>query len=179
MRPHKKIEAINALFRATLAGGYDGDKSWSAVRYLRQHGNRFIFEKAAAWCVSKDPHKRARGADILCQLRRPKSTAEGSVPGFHPRLRFSFRSPLKFFRVSSRTSTMNKRSAPLYSAWDIFTTRPRCRSSYLSRIIQVMRYVSQSPAHSATSLRIWQPLKRSYPSPPMRMPMYAIGPLSL
>jgi len=84
MRPHKKIEAINALFRTTLAGGYGADKPWSAVRYLRLHGNRFIFEKAAAWCVSQNPHKRARGADILCQLQGPKQAAQRSVPGFHP-----------------------------------------------------------------------------------------------
>jgi hypothetical protein len=37
-------------------------------------GSREIFERAAAWCVSDEPLKRARGADILCQLRRAPLT---------------------------------------------------------------------------------------------------------
>jgi len=113
MRPHKKIEAINAQFRATLAGGYDGDKPWSAVRYLRLHGNRFIFEKAAAWCVSQSPYKRARGADILCQLRAPKSAAKKS------RIEIRFPNPIfvrESFEILSRLVTTESDEQALESA---------------------------------------------------------------
>jgi len=74
MRVDNRVASINALFRATLAGGYDGDQSWAAVSRLRRSGNRFIFEKARAWCSSRNPWKRARGADILCQLRARRET---------------------------------------------------------------------------------------------------------
>lgn len=41
------------------------------LRLGSAHGrSRDVFEHAAAWCRSDDPIKRARGADILCQLRR-------------------------------------------------------------------------------------------------------------
>jgi hypothetical protein len=68
-----KTADIDALFAATLVGGYDDDAPWDAVRKLRTDGNLAIFEKAAFWCQSSDPLHRARGADVLCQLRAPKT----------------------------------------------------------------------------------------------------------
>jgi HEAT repeats len=64
-------EEIEALFDATLVGDYDDEAPWSAVKELRRNGNRSIFEKAAEWCRSPEALKRARGSDILCQLRVP------------------------------------------------------------------------------------------------------------
>ena len=43
---------------------------------MRLNGSREIVEYAAAWCVSDDPLKRARAADILCQLRRAPTANE-------------------------------------------------------------------------------------------------------
>jgi HEAT repeat protein len=61
---------VERLFARTLLGGYEGDDAWEAISTLRMDGSREIFEHAAAWCLSDDPLKRARGAAILCQLRR-------------------------------------------------------------------------------------------------------------
>jgi HEAT repeat protein len=60
---------IEALFARALVGDFEAEDAWEAVGTLRLNGNREIFEHAAAWCASDDPLKRARGADILCQLR--------------------------------------------------------------------------------------------------------------
>lgn len=66
-------QEIDNLFAATLIDNYDDDAPWAAVKVLRRNGNREIFDSAAAWCASSEPLKRARGADILCQLRAPKT----------------------------------------------------------------------------------------------------------
>ena len=60
---------VEALFARTLVGDYEAEEAWDAVHALRRNGSREIFERAAAWCLSDDPLKRARGADILCKLR--------------------------------------------------------------------------------------------------------------
>jgi hypothetical protein len=62
---------IDELFAKTLTGDYDDDEPWAAVKELRSHGNRAIFERASEWCNSSDPLKRARGCDILSQLQEP------------------------------------------------------------------------------------------------------------
>jgi HEAT repeat protein len=62
---------VDALFARTLVGEYDNEDAWEAVSALHRNGNREIFERAAAWCVSDDPIKRARGAAISSQLFRP------------------------------------------------------------------------------------------------------------
>jgi hypothetical protein len=62
---------IDDLFAATLLGGYDDDAPLGAVEELRRNGNHAIFEKAAEWCRSPEPLKRARGANVLSQLRAP------------------------------------------------------------------------------------------------------------
>jgi len=67
---------IDALFAQTLVGDIDADEPWEAVRQLRENGNREIFDRASAWCESDDPIKRARGADVLCQLLR-KTRVQG------------------------------------------------------------------------------------------------------
>jgi HEAT repeat protein len=61
---------VDALFAQTLLGDYEAEEAWDAVRALRMNGCREIFERAAAWCLADDPLKRARAADVLCQLRR-------------------------------------------------------------------------------------------------------------
>jgi HEAT repeat protein len=59
---------IDDLFAQAILGDYDNDDAWEAIRTLHSTGTREVFEKAAAWCRSKEPLKRARGADILGQL---------------------------------------------------------------------------------------------------------------
>jgi hypothetical protein len=66
-------EEIDKLFNETLLGNYDDDAPWAAVSQLRLNGNQYIFEKAAKWCRNHDPKMRARGVDILCQLRPPRT----------------------------------------------------------------------------------------------------------
>ena len=61
---------VDALFAQTLLGDYEGEPAWEAVSKLRLDGSREIFERSAAWCLSDNPLKKARAADILCQLRR-------------------------------------------------------------------------------------------------------------
>jgi len=61
---------IEALFARALVGDFEAEDAWEAVGTPRLNGNREIFEHAAAWCASDDPLKRARGADILCQLEK-------------------------------------------------------------------------------------------------------------
>ena len=63
-------EKLQSLFAQTLAGDYEGHEAWDAVTALRQNGSRAVFEHAAEWIRAADPLKRARAADILCQLRR-------------------------------------------------------------------------------------------------------------
>lgn len=64
-----KSNEIQALFAQTLLGHYDDEESWAAVQALRREGSREIFEFAASWCKSGDALKRARAADVLCQLQ--------------------------------------------------------------------------------------------------------------
>jgi HEAT repeat protein len=63
-------EDINELFLRTLSGNYEDDAPWDAVAALRRMGTREVFDQAAAWCQSDVPLKRARGADVLAQLRK-------------------------------------------------------------------------------------------------------------
>jgi HEAT repeat protein len=71
----------DSLFEQTLVGGYDSEQAWAAVHTLRRHGSRDIFERAAAWCRSEDPLRRARAVDVLSQLRRaPGANASAEKP---------------------------------------------------------------------------------------------------
>ncbi|MGI9072819.1 MAG: HEAT repeat domain-containing protein [Bryobacteraceae bacterium] len=63
-----------ALFAQTLLGDYEGEDAWAAVSALRLDGSRQIFERAAEWCLSDNPLKRARATAILCQLQRAPVT---------------------------------------------------------------------------------------------------------
>jgi HEAT repeat protein len=69
---------MEALFARTIAGDLENEKAWAAVEALRQNGDRAIFEYAAVWCRSASPRERARGAAVLCQLRRADD------PPLHP-----------------------------------------------------------------------------------------------
>jgi HEAT repeat protein len=62
-------EEIDQLFAQTLMGDYDDELPWKAVSALRRIGTREVFDRAAAWCKSGNPLERARGADVLAQLR--------------------------------------------------------------------------------------------------------------
>jgi hypothetical protein len=65
-----KPSEIEALFAQTLVGAYDDEEPWEAVHKLRSSGSREVFDRVAAWCESDHPLKRARAADVLCQLQR-------------------------------------------------------------------------------------------------------------
>jgi HEAT repeat protein len=61
-------QEIDGLFAQTLVGDYDDELPWKAVSALRRIGSREVFERAAAWCKSKNEIERVRGASILSQL---------------------------------------------------------------------------------------------------------------
>lgn len=71
---------VDELFARTLSGEYDDDAPWKAVSELHNVGSREVFEKAASWCRSEDPLKRARGADVLGQLGRTADHRSNSFP---------------------------------------------------------------------------------------------------
>jgi len=72
---------IDQLFAATLSGDYDDEEPWEAIRVLRRDiGTRPVFERAAEWCRSDDPLKRARGADVLAQLGKTVGHPTNSFP---------------------------------------------------------------------------------------------------
>jgi len=73
-------EKTQILFAKALVDDYESEEAWAAVSALRMDGSRDVFEHAAAWCRSDDPLKRARGADILCQLRRGQPQEMASSP---------------------------------------------------------------------------------------------------
>ena len=67
-------EKTQSLFAQTLVGDYESKEAWAAISALRRGGSREIFEYAADWCRSGDPLKRARAADVLCQLQATEGT---------------------------------------------------------------------------------------------------------
>ena len=73
-------EAVDEIFARTLLGDYDDDAPWGAVRELHSLGTRGVFDRAAEWCTSTEPLKRARGADILAQLGRSVDHRENNFP---------------------------------------------------------------------------------------------------
>jgi HEAT repeat protein len=60
---------IERLFTRALEGDYEDDLPWEAVKTLRLSGSRKVCDQALEWCSADDPLKRARGADVICQLR--------------------------------------------------------------------------------------------------------------
>lgn len=94
---------IEELFVQTLIGDYDEDAPWEAVGKLRSLGTYEVYERAAEWCVSSDPLKRARGADVLAQIGRT---------GEHPRNKFLEES----YSVVSQLAMHEKDPRPLSSA---------------------------------------------------------------
>ena len=74
------LEHIDDLFARTLTGDYDDDTTWEAVRKLHNLGTRRVLERAAEWCASENPLKRARGADILAQIGVTREHPHNSFP---------------------------------------------------------------------------------------------------
>jgi HEAT repeat protein len=97
------VEQMDELFTQTLAGDYDDDAPWKAVGKLRHQGTRQIYERAAQWCISSEPLKRARGADVLAQIGR---TIE------HPQNNF----PEESYAVVSQLAQHEKLPLPLLAA---------------------------------------------------------------
>jgi HEAT repeat protein len=96
-------EQMDEIFAQTLSGDYDDDSPWEAVLTLRRIGSREVFERAAEWCSSDNPLKRARGADVLAQLGRTIG---------HPNNNF----PEECFSVVSALAQREKDPWPLLSA---------------------------------------------------------------
>ena len=63
------LARIDSLYADTLKGSREDDLPWKAIKALRGSGSHAVFVRAAAWCTSSDPLKRARAAAILAQLR--------------------------------------------------------------------------------------------------------------
>jgi HEAT repeat protein len=95
-------EQIDKLFAQTLTGDFDDKAPWEGVRALRDVGSREVFDRAAEWCNSDNPLKRARG-DILAQLG---NTAENPTGSFQE----------ERFSVVSQLAKLEKESLPLLSA---------------------------------------------------------------
>src|ERR1700722_14940245 len=95
-------EQIDEKFAQTLFGDYDDDVPWKAVHDLRI-GSREVFDRAAEWCGSENPLKRASGVDVLAQLGR---TAD------HPSNNF----PDESFSIVSALVQREKDPLPLLSA---------------------------------------------------------------
>lgn len=68
------------LFARMLDGNYDDERPWEAVQTLRRMGSRAVFTRAADWCISDDPLKRARGADVLAQIGRTADNPSNNFP---------------------------------------------------------------------------------------------------
>lgn len=98
-----ETEAVDEIFARTLLGDHDDAAPWAAVRELHNLGTRRVFDRAAEWCSSTEPLKRARGADVLAQLGR---TAD------HPENNF----PEDSFAIVSSMMSIEKESMPLDSA---------------------------------------------------------------
>ena len=96
-------EQLDEIFAQTLNGDCDDESAWEAVRTLRRMGSREVFERAAKWCSSGNPSKRARGADVLAQLGR---TVDNSNNNF----------PEESFSVVSALAPLEKYPWPLSSA---------------------------------------------------------------
>ena len=96
-------EQMDEIFAQTLTGDCDDESAWEAVRTLRRMGSREVFERAAEWCISDSPLKRARGADVLAQLGRTVD---------HPSNNF----PEESFSVVSALARQEKDPWPLSSA---------------------------------------------------------------
>ncbi len=73
-------EQIDEIFAQTLTGDYDDEPPWEAVRMLHRTGGREVCDRAAEWCRSDDPLKRARGADVLAQLGRTVDHPSNNFP---------------------------------------------------------------------------------------------------
>jgi len=97
------LEQFDGIFAQTLVGDYDDDLPWEAVQALRKIGSRAVFERAAEWCGSEDPLKRARGADVLAQIGRT---------GEHPTNNF----PDESYLILSALAERERDPLPLLSA---------------------------------------------------------------
>lgn len=97
------LEQMDDIFAQTLVGDYDDDLPWEAVGALRKLGSRAVFERAAVWCGSEDPMKRARGADVLAQIGRT---------GEHPTNNF----PDESYLILSALAERERNPLPLLSA---------------------------------------------------------------
>lgn len=97
------VAQIDELFAQMLTGDYDEDAPWEAVGRLRILGTREVYERAAEWCISSDPLKRARGANVLAQIG---STSE------HPQNNFLDES----YAVVSQLVQHEKEPLPLLAA---------------------------------------------------------------
>jgi HEAT repeat protein len=96
-------ETIEEIFARTLLGDCEDEAPWDAVHELRRIGTREVFNRAAEWCASEEPLKRARGADILAQLGK---TVENHANNY----------PDDCFTVVSSLVETEKESQPLSSA---------------------------------------------------------------
>jgi len=96
---------IDGLFAQTLTGSYDEQAPWQAVDKLRKLASRDVVERAAEWCASSEPLKRARGADVLAQI---------GVSLEHPQNNF----PEESYSVVSELARHETERLPLRAAID-------------------------------------------------------------
>jgi HEAT repeat protein len=73
-------QELDQIFALTLTGDYDDELPWNAVHTLRNLGTRQVFVRAAEWCNSESPLKRARGTDVLAQIGRTSEHPHNNFP---------------------------------------------------------------------------------------------------
>jgi HEAT repeat protein len=73
-------QEIDELFDLTLIGPYEDEAAWNAVGTLQRTGTREVFDRAKAWCLSDDPLRQERGAEIIGQLRPVPTEKANAFP---------------------------------------------------------------------------------------------------
>jgi hypothetical protein len=74
--PEQNPKSVDELFLESLAGDYDDEAAWNAVRTLRVRGGDEVFRLAVAYCQSEIPKRRVPGLDVLAQLGAGKPLSE-------------------------------------------------------------------------------------------------------
>ena len=68
--PANDPRTTGELFEVTTQGDPDEQAAWEAVSALRLRNTEEVFQIAVHYTEPADPHKRARGLDVLAQLGR-------------------------------------------------------------------------------------------------------------
>ncbi|MHA7632503.1 HEAT repeat domain-containing protein [Corallococcus sp. M7] len=74
--PDPDDRTVETLVATALRGVPEGSEAWEAIYALHRRGGEDVFNAASALLRSRLPGERARGADILAQLKLPSDVRE-------------------------------------------------------------------------------------------------------